>query len=103
MALHSTSRKSLSFRSKTLNRRARLALVGTPSLTPPVGGRRITRVVGDHRSFPGLRRRPPGQPPYRTPLSNLGLIRFRGHVPKGGDDVQNGITHSGKTRTPAVQ
>ena len=33
----------------------------------------------------------------------LGLIRFRGHVPKGGDDVQHGITHSGKTRTPAVQ
>ena len=33
----------------------------------------------------------------------VGLIRFRGHFPKGGDDVQHGITHSGKTRTPAVQ
>ena len=33
----------------------------------------------------------------------VGLIRFRGHFPKGGDDVQNGITHSGKTRMPAVQ
>ena len=33
----------------------------------------------------------------------VSLIRFRGHFPKGGDDVQNGITHSGKTRTPAVQ
>ncbi|MGH8547302.1 MAG: hypothetical protein ACRERU_01615, partial [Methylococcales bacterium] len=32
----------------------------------------------------------------------LGLIRFRGHFPKGGYDVQNGIKQSRTTRTTTV-
>jgi hypothetical protein len=32
----------------------------------------------------------------------LGLIRFRGHFPKGGYDVQNGIKQHGKTRATKV-
>ena len=36
-------------------------------------------------------------------LLMVGLIWFRGHLSKGGYDVQNGITHRGKTRTPTVQ
>ena len=33
----------------------------------------------------------------------LGLIRFRGHVPKGGDDVQNGINEGRETGATTVQ
>lgn len=36
-------------------------------------------------------------------LNNLGLIRFRGHLPKGGYDVQNGIKAGGETGAPTVQ
>ena len=32
----------------------------------------------------------------------VGLIRFRGHLSKGGYDVQNGITHRGNTRAPSA-
>ena len=32
----------------------------------------------------------------------MGLIRFGGHAPKGGYDVQNGIKQSRKTRAPTV-
>ena len=32
----------------------------------------------------------------------LGLIRFRGHFPKGGYDVQNGITQGGTASAAAV-
>ena len=35
-------------------------------------------------------------------LWRVGLIRFRGHFPKGGYDVQNGIKEDGATTTAAV-
>ena len=41
--------------------------------------------------------------PVIAAKGGVGLIRFRGHLSKGGYDVQNGITHRGKTRTPTVQ
>ena len=34
---------------------------------------------------------------------SVGLIRFRGHVPKGGDDVQNGINEGRETGATTVQ
>ena len=34
--------------------------------------------------------------------NKLGLIRFRGHVPKGGYDVPNGSNHTSAV-TPAIQ
>ena len=37
------------------------------------------------------------------PMRCLSLIRFRGHLPKGGYCGQNGIKQSGATGTPAVQ
>jgi hypothetical protein len=33
----------------------------------------------------------------------VGLIRFRGHVPKGGYDVQNGINEGRETGATTVQ
>ena len=36
-------------------------------------------------------------------FSDLGLIRFRGHVPKGGYDVQNGINEGRETGATTVQ
>jgi hypothetical protein len=33
----------------------------------------------------------------------VGLIRFGGHLPKGGYDVQNGIKQSRTTRATTVQ
>ena len=35
--------------------------------------------------------------------SRLGLIRFGGHVPKGGYDVQNGINEGRETGATTVQ
>ena len=35
-------------------------------------------------------------------LGILGLIRFRGHFPKGGYDVQNGIKEGGPATPAAV-
>ena len=35
--------------------------------------------------------------------ASLGLIRFRGHVPKGGYDVQNGINEGRETGATTVQ
>ena len=35
-------------------------------------------------------------------LGQLGLIRSRGHVPKGGYDVPNGSNHTSAV-TPAIQ
>jgi hypothetical protein len=34
--------------------------------------------------------------------TTLSLIRSRGHLPKGGYDVQNGITHSRTTSATTV-
>jgi hypothetical protein len=36
------------------------------------------------------------------PVLRLALIRFGGHLPKGGYDVQNGITQGRTTGTTAV-
>ena len=38
----------------------------------------------------------------RSDGAGLGLIRFRGHFPKGGYDVQNGIKHNGTTSATTV-
>jgi hypothetical protein len=32
----------------------------------------------------------------------MSLIRFRGHLPKGGYDVRHGIREAGATDTPRV-
>ena len=34
--------------------------------------------------------------------NNVGLIRSRGHFPKGGYDVPDGATNQGSAPTPAV-
>lgn len=36
------------------------------------------------------------------PISTMSLIRFRGHLPEGGYDGQNGIRQVGATAPPAV-
>ncbi len=35
-------------------------------------------------------------------FSKVGLIRFRGHFPRGGYDVQNGIKQNGTTSATTV-
>ncbi len=41
-------------------------------------------------------------PKPMTFMYEVSLIRFRGHNPKGGYDVQKGITQSGTTRVTTV-
>ena len=40
--------------------------------------------------------------PAKSSTAQLGLIRSRGHVPKGGYDVPNGSNHTSAV-TPAIQ
>ena len=97
-------------------------MVAVDDATPTLGAASACRVLGLPRASLYRGRRPvavarsrPAPPRALDPIErqgildllhtrfiDLGLIRSRGHVPKGGYDVPNGSNHTSAV-TPAIQ
>ena len=78
-----------------------MAGAGGPTRTLALVGR---NGVAEPLNLPPNRYVHPRLSPDGTRLVvEVGLIRFRGHVPKGGDDVQNGINEGRETGATTVQ
>ena len=60
------------------------------------------RVIASYNGDTFAARRDLGRSPDNMERPALGLIRFCGHVPKGGYDVQNGINEGRETGATTV-